>query len=45
MMALAGIIVCLGIVGGIGFGGFRIMARKYWKAEDPNAMIVLNLDR
>jgi len=45
MVVLAGIVLCMCIVAGISFGGFRILARKYWQKEDPYAMIVLNLDK
>lgn len=45
MIVLAGIVLCMCIVAGISFGGFRILARKYWQKEDPYAMIVLNLDK
>lgn len=44
IVALAGIILCLCVIGGIGFGGFRVLARKIQK-HDPAAMIVLDLDR
>ena len=43
MIFLAGIILCLCVVAGVGFGGFRILARKYWRKDDPGAMIVLDI--
>ena len=45
MFALAGIILCLCVVAGVGFGGFRILARKMWPNQDPTRMIVLDIDR
>ena len=45
MFALAGIILCLCVVAGVGFGGFRIVARKIWPHQDPASMIVLDIDR
>ena len=45
IFALAGIILCLCIVGGIGFGGFRLFRRKFMRKGDPGAMILLDLDR
>ena len=45
IFVLAGIVLCMCVVAGLGFGGFRILARKYWQKEDPYAMIVLNLDK
>ena len=45
MVALAGILMCLCVIAGIGFGGFRIISKKIWKREDPSVMIALNLDK
>ena len=45
IFVLAGIVLAMCLVAGLGFGGFRILARKYWQKEDPYAMIVLNLDK
>jgi hypothetical protein len=45
IFVLAGIVLSMCLVAGLGFGGFRILARKYWQKEDPYAMIVLNLDK
>jgi hypothetical protein len=42
---LAGVVLALCVLGGIGFGGYRIMSRKLWRKEDPYAMIVLDLER
>ena len=44
MFILAGIIVVLCVVGGVGFAGVRILSRKMWQKEDTAAMIVLDLD-
>ncbi len=38
-----GIVVLLCVIGGVGFGGFRILRRKLGAKEDPNAMITLHL--
>ena len=43
MFVLAGILIFLSTVAGIGFGGFRILMRKLGQKQDPNAMIVLDL--
>jgi hypothetical protein len=45
MFILAGIIVVLCVMGGVGFAGVRILSRKMWQKEDTAAMIVLDLDR
>jgi len=44
IFALAGIMVCLCVVAGIGFGGFRVLARKMGRKQEPDAMIVLDLN-
>jgi len=41
----SGITLCFSIVGGIGFGGFRMIRRKYRKTADPESMVVLGLNR
>jgi len=43
MFILAGIVIVLCIVAGLGFGGIRIFRRKILKREDPDAMTVLNI--
>jgi hypothetical protein len=43
MFALAGIILCLCVVAGVGFGWFRVVGKKIFHKEDPDAMIVLGL--
>jgi hypothetical protein len=45
MVALAGILMCVCVIAGVGFGGFRVIAKKLRKGEDPGAMITLHLDR
>ncbi len=45
MIALAGILICICVIGGIGFGGFRMLRRKLWKSADPDAMITLSIDK
>jgi len=44
MFALAGIIILLCLAAGLGFAGFRILRRKLTKRDDPDAMIVLDID-
>ncbi len=44
MFALAGLIIVISIIAGIGFGGFRVLRRKFGKNTDPEAMITLHLD-
>ncbi|MGD1097025.1 MAG: DUF6599 family protein [Bryobacteraceae bacterium] len=39
----SGIVIVLCLVAGIGFGGYRILARKMGWKEDPHAMITLHL--
>jgi hypothetical protein len=43
MFILAGIIIVLCLVAGLGFGGIRIFRRKILKRDDPDAMTVLNI--
>lgn len=44
IFALAGICIAISLIAGIGFGAFRVLARKLgWKTEDADAMIVLHL--
>jgi hypothetical protein len=43
MFFLAGIILVICIMGGVGFAGYRILSRKMWKKEDPSVMITLDL--
>ena len=45
MFILAGIILAICVMGGIGFAGYRILSRKMWHKEDPNAMITLGLEQ
>jgi hypothetical protein len=45
MFALAGIILVICVMGGLGFAGVRILSRKMWRKEDAGAMIVLDLDK
>jgi hypothetical protein len=40
---LAGIVILLCIVAGLGFAGFRILRRKVLHRDDPDAMTVLNI--
>ena len=42
---LAGIVILLCIAGGLVYAGFRIVRRNVSKREDPDAMIVLNIDQ
>jgi hypothetical protein len=42
---LCGILVLLSVIAGVGFGGFRLLARKMGRKEEFNAMIVLGLDK
>ena len=41
---LAGIVILLCIVAGLGYAGFRLLRQKVSKRQDPDAMIVLNID-
>ena len=43
IFVLAGLVLALCIVGGVGFAGYRIMSRKMWRKEDTPAMIVLGI--
>ena len=43
MFALAGIVLILCVVAGVGFGWFRVVGRKLFHQEDPGAMITLGL--
>jgi hypothetical protein len=45
IFVLAGILLGICIVGGIGFAAFRIVSRKFWRKEDPYAMIVLDIGK
>jgi hypothetical protein len=42
---LAGIVLALCVVGGLGFAGYRIMSRKMWRKEEIAEMIVLGLGK
>lgn len=42
---LAGVVILLCIVAGFGYAGLRILRQKVSKRQDPDAMIVLNIDR
>jgi hypothetical protein len=44
IVALSGLILCLCLVAGVGFGAFRVVLRKLgWNQEEHEAMIVLDL--
>ncbi len=43
MFALAGIVLCLCVVAGVGFGWFRVVGKRLFHKKDPDAMIVLGL--
>ena len=45
MFALAGIIILLCLVAGFGYAGIRILRRRVLKRQDPDAMIVLGIDK
>ena len=45
IFALAGIVLALCVVGGVGFAGYRIMSRKMWRKEEMAEMIVLGLGK
>jgi hypothetical protein len=45
MFVLAGIILAICVMGGVGFAGYRILSRKMWQKEDSSAMITLDLER
>lgn len=44
MLMLAAIISGLALLGGVGFGVYRVMSRKMWQKQDSTAMIVLGLE-
>ena len=45
VFVLAGIVLVLCVVGGMGFAGYRIMSRKMWRKEEIAEMIVLGLGK
>jgi hypothetical protein len=45
MIALAGIIIGMCLVAGFGYAGVRILRRRVLHRQDPDAMIVLDIDR
>jgi hypothetical protein len=45
IFVLAGVVILLCIVAGFGYAGFRVLRRKVSKRQDPDAMIVLNIDK
>jgi hypothetical protein len=45
IFVLAGIVLALCVVGGVGFAGYRIMSRKMWRKEEMAEMIVLGLGK
>jgi hypothetical protein len=45
MFILAGIVILLCILAGVGYAGFRLLRRKISKGNDPDAMITLSIDR
>ena len=45
VFVLAGIVLALCVVGGVGFAGYRIMSRKMWRKEEIAEMIVLGLGK
>jgi hypothetical protein len=45
IFVLAGIILVICVMGGLGFAGVRILSRKMWRKEDVGGMIVLDLDK
>jgi hypothetical protein len=44
MFALAGLVILLSIVAGVGFGGFRVLRRKLIRKAEPEGMISLHLE-
>ena len=44
VFVLAGLVLGLCVIGGLGFGGYRVMSRKLWRKNDPGAMITLGID-
>jgi len=45
IFVLAGIVLAMCILGGVGFAGYRIMSRKMWRKEEMAEMIVLGLGK
>src|ERR1700676_5123798 len=45
IFVLAGIVLAMCVVGGVGFAGYRIMSRKMWRKEERAEMIVLGLGK
>ncbi len=45
IFVLAGIVLVMCVVGGVGFAGYRIMSRKMWRKEEMADMIVLGLGK
>jgi Family of unknown function (DUF6599) len=45
IFVLAGIVLAMCVVGGVGFAGYRIMSRKLWRKEEIADMIVLGLGK
>ncbi len=45
IFVLAGVVIVLCILAGLAYAGFRLLRRKISKRQDPDAMIVLNIDR
>jgi hypothetical protein len=45
IFVLAGIVLGMCVVGGLGFAGYRIMSRKMWRKEETADMIVLGLGK
>jgi hypothetical protein len=45
IFVLAGIVLGMCVVGGLGFAGYRIMSRKMWRKEERAEMIVLGLGK
>jgi len=45
MFALAGIIILLCLVAGFGYAGVRILRQRVLKRQDPDAMIVLDINK
>ena len=45
IFVLAGIVLGMCVVGGLGFAGYRIMSRKMWRKEEMAEMIVLGLGK
>ncbi len=39
----AGLLILLCLLGGVLFGGYRVLSRKLNRGEDPDAMITLHL--